>query len=232
MFSFLFGRDGFGGLLPAVHGGSHGEADGGLVGMLDRFLETLSGGGGPDPTTSWRMFGGIEALGSNIHPLIVHFPIAFLSAFLLLEVLGLGLRNPAVRQVASGMLYLGAFSAIAAAGAGLLAEATVPHGAEVHEIMEWHERAWLTVAGLSVIMAVWRAVSRARFSAMAQALHLFVAALISVCLVFGADLGGLMVYQHGVGVKSLQETAAIHHHHHHPEDEGAQAEEDGTTGQH
>jgi uncharacterized membrane protein len=225
MFSQFFIQDGsaVGSVLPAVHGGSHGEAGGGLVGLLDRLLETLAGGGGPEAGSSWNLFGGIGALGSNVHPLIVHFPIAFLTAFLLLEVSGLALRKPAVRQVASGMLYLGALSAVAAAGAGLVAEASVPHGAAVHEIMEWHERAGLTVATLSVILALWRYLAHARFSSMAQALHLFVAGLIAVCLVFGADLGGLMVYQYGVGVKGLQEAEAVHHHHHHeePDDQSA-----------
>jgi uncharacterized membrane protein len=229
MFSHFLSQSGFGigSVLPAVHGGSHGEADGGLVGLLDRLLETLSGGGGPEAGSSWNLFGGIEALGSNVHPLIVHFPIAFLIAFLLLEVIGLAFRNAAVRQVASGMLYLGALSAVAAAVAGLIAEESVPHGAAVHEIMEWHERAGLTVASLSVILALWRAFSRARFSSMAQALHLFVAGLIVVCLVFGADLGGLMVYQYGVGVKGLQQAEAIHHHHHHGDEPDQRASDGG-----
>jgi uncharacterized membrane protein len=213
---------GNGSMLPALHGGGHGGEGGGLVGLVNSLLDTLSRG--LEPGSSWNPIAGIDALGSNVHPLIVHFPIAFLIGFLLLEVIGLAFRNIAIRQIASGMLYLGAVGAVAAATAGLIAEETVPHGAAVHEIMEWHERLGLTVASLAVVMAVWRAASGVRFSAMALALHLFLAGIIAVCLFFAADLGGLMVYQYGVGVKNLQQ--ADDHHHHVANDSGQRAAED------
>lgn len=196
-------------LLPAIHGG-HDDTGGGLVGLVDSLLDAathaLESGSG------WNPIAGIVALGSNVHPMIVHFPIAFLAAFLALELAGTVWRRPALRQSASGMLYLGALGAVVAAGAGLIAEDSVPHGASVHEIMEWHERLGLTVAGLSVVLAVWRAVAGAAFTGMAQAFHLLLAGIVGVCLFFGADLGGLMVYQYGVGVRNLQQADGHHHH--------------------
>lgn len=202
---------GNGSMLPAVHGGGHDGAGGGLVGLVDSLLDTLIQA--LNSGSSWNPLAGIAVLGSNLHPLIVHFPIAFLTAFLLLEIIGVIWKSAVVRQVASGMLYLGALSAVAAAAAGLVAEETVPHGAAVHDIMEWHERLGLTVATLSVVLAVWRAMAGARFSRMAQGLHLFLAGIVATCLFFGADLGGLMVYQYGVGVQSLQQTDDHHHQH-------------------
>jgi uncharacterized membrane protein len=209
--STIPGGAGNGPMLPMMHGGGDGSAGGGLVGAVDSLLETLTQA--LNSGSSWNPLAGIAVLGDNVHPMIVHFPIAFLTAFLLLEIIGVTRKSVAVRQVASGMLYLGALGAVAAAVAGLIAEETVPHGAAVHEIMEWHERLGLTVATLSVALAVWRAVSGARFSRMAQALHLFLAGIVAACLFFGADLGGLMVYQYGVGVQSLQQ-ADDHHHQH------------------
>ena len=196
-------------LFPSVHGNA---SDGGVAGFLNSFLEMLSGGFGSG--SSWNPIAGIEALGSNVHPLFVHFPIAFLSAFLITEIAGLVFRTDWIRQVSSIMLYFGAIGAVLAAAAGVVAGNSVPHGAAVHEIMEWHERAGLTVAGLSVTLALWRAVAGARFSAMAQALHLLLGSITVACLFIGADLGGLMVYQYGVGVKSLQQADEHHHHHH------------------
>ncbi|CAL1239395.1 DUF2231 domain-containing protein [Candidatus Methylocalor cossyra] len=196
--------------LPELHGGGDHGSGSGLVGLLDALLDTLNQT--LESSGSWKPLAGIAALGSNVHPMIVHFPIAFLSAFLLLEVLGLLARSGALRQAASGMLYLGALGAVAAVAAGLIAADTVPHGETVHRLMEWHERLGLTVAFLSVVLALWRALSRARLSIMAEALHLFLAGIIVTCLLFGADLGGLMVYQYGVGVQSLQ-TDDDHHRH-------------------
>lgn len=199
--------------LPAIHGGGH-DGVGGIVGLLDHVLTDVSRA--LESGADWNPIAGIVALGSNVHPMIVHFPIAFLGAFLVLEIVGLIWRRPGLRSLASGMLYLGALSAVAAAGAGLIAEDSVPHGAAVHDIMEWHERLGLTVAVLSVGLAIWRVVlGGVILGGMAQALHLFLAAIIGVCLFFGADLGGLMVYQYGVGVKNLQQ--ADEHHHHHEE---------------
>jgi uncharacterized membrane protein len=204
-----------------AHGDGDSHTGGGFVGFIDSLLELVNQGLGPG--SSWNPVAGIEGLGSNIHPFIVHFPIAFLTGFLLLEVIGLSVRSVTIRQIASGMLYFGAAGALVAATAGLIAADSVPHSAEVHHILEWHERLGLTVATLSGALAVWRAVVGTRFSAMAQALHLIVAGIVGVCLFFAADLGGLMVYQYGVGVKSLQQAddhhSANHNHvHHHSED--------------
>lgn len=202
---------GNGSLLPLVHGGADGGT--GWVGVLDSLLESISRG--IEPGSSWNPIAGITALGVNVHPLLVHFPIAFLLGFLLFEIIGLVRHQPSLRQAASVMLYLGAGGAVLAAAAGLIAEATVPHGGAVHEILEWHERLGLTVAFLSVVMAIWRAMVGGQFAtSMAQALHLFVAGIIGVCLFFGADLGGLMVYQYGVGVKSLQSAEDAQQHEH------------------
>lgn len=201
-------------MRPSVHGAADGNGGGFLMvveSALDAVSRALESGMSGNP------FAGIEALGTNLHPLIVHFPIAFLTGFFVLELLGVVVRQPGLRKAASWMLYLGSLGAIAAAVAGLVAADSVPHGNTVHDIMEWHERLGLTIAGLSSTLALWRLLSRERFSAMAQALHLFLGGIVVAAVVFAADMGGLMVYQHGVGVKNLQ-LADDHHHHHDAED--------------
>lgn len=198
--------------LPYVHGGGDGGA--GLVGVVDsllqavtNFLESGSGSGG-------GLFGGIAALGFNVHPMVVHYPIAFLSAFFVLEVAGFASRRPALRNLATGLLYLGALGALAAVAAGLVAADRVPHSEEVHGIMEWHERLGITVAVLATGLAVWRALAKVDFSGMAEALYLSLAGMVITCMVFGADLGGRMVYQYGVAVESLQQPDASRLHQH------------------
>lgn len=198
--------------LPYVHGGGDGGA--GLVGVVDsllqavtNFLESGSGSGG-------GLFGGIAALGFNVHPMVVHYPIAFLSAFFVLEIAGLATRRPVLRGLAAGLLYLGALGALAAVAAGLVAAGSVPHGEEVHGIMEWHERLGITVAVLATGLAVWRALAKTDFSGMAEALYLSLAGMVITCMVFGADLGGRMVYQYGVAVKSLQQPDESERHQH------------------
>jgi len=205
-----FGVFGWHDLLPAVHGGHGG---GGVVAVIDHLLEALT----RNEPNSWSLLGGIETLGVNVHPLLVHFPIAFLFGFVLTDIYGILFKKKDARRLASGLLYLGAVGAVMTAAAGLFAAATVPHGARVHEIMEWHEKAGLTVAGLSVAMALWRRFGGIPVAAMSQTLSVFLTIILAVVLFLGADMGGMMVYKHGVAVQDLQTT--IEHQHH---DHGAQ----------
>jgi uncharacterized membrane protein len=109
----------------------------------------------------------------------------------------------------------------------LYAAATVPHGQAVHEIMEWHQRLGLIVATLAAILSIWRLAAKQRIAGMAGALHLFLAAIMTASLVVGADLGGLMVYEHGVAVRQLQDPNARHDHGHGHEHASAGAGESG-----
>jgi uncharacterized membrane protein len=217
-FSFIPGLSGIGGVMPSIHGAAD-AAGGGLVGFLDTVLEQLSkisdAGGG------FQWFPGIQTLGFNVHPALVHFPIAFLSVFFLLEIIGMVLPRDRLRQTAGAMLYCGTLGACLAAAAGLYAASTVPHGQDVHALMEWHERLGLTVAGLGLCLSVWRLWSKKVPVGMEKALFLLLSSLMTVSMVFGADLGGLMVYGHGVAVHSLQQEEA-HHHHMHGSDEDTQ----------
>ena len=181
------------------------------LGLLDTVLSALSkvteSGGG------FQWFPGIATLGYNVHPALVHFPIAFLSVFFLLEVVGCGLSRDRLRQTAGAMLYCGALGALLAAAAGLYAANTVPHGEDAHEIMEWHQRLGLTVASLAIVLSLWRLLVKQVPSGMEKALFLLLSTIMTVSMVFGADLGALMVYGHGVAVHKLQQVDTHHHHH-------------------
>ncbi|MDD2769039.1 MAG: DUF2231 domain-containing protein [Methylococcus sp.] len=197
-------------LVPSVHGsGDTGGA--GWVGLLDTMLDSatqLFGSG-----VSFDLLPGISALAPNIHPLLVHFPIAFLNAFVAFDLVATVCRRHELVRVASWMLYLGALGAVAAAAAGLFAAGFVPHGEDVHEILAWHERLGLTVASLAVALSFWRLAARDRFTGMASAFRFVLAWIMAIAMFFGADLGGFMVYQYGVGVKNIQSPEAEHHHH-------------------
>lgn len=208
--SFIPDFSGIGGLLPSIHGGSD-AAGGGLVGLLDKLLDTMTRA--TEPGSGFEILPGIQTLGSNIHPSLVHYPIALLSLFFLLDLLGSFIYKDKLRAAASAMLYCGSVGAIAAVAAGLYAASIVHHGQVVHDIMEWHERLGITVACLAVALSIWRLIAKQAIDGMAKALHLFLAAIMTTCLVFGADLGGLMVYGHGVAVHKLQTSDDAHHHH-------------------
>lgn len=148
---------------------------------------------------------------TNIHPLVVHFPIALLNSFVVMEILGVILNRDDLTGAATWMLYLGTLGAAAAVSAGLWAASTVPHTDEVHDIIERHEHFGLTVLSMAVVLSAWRIFFRARFSPKARAAHIFLAIVTVVTMAFGADLGGLMVYKYGVAVKAVPVPAGHDH---------------------
>lgn len=148
---------------------------------------------------------------ANIHPMLVHFPIAFLNGFLLMEVLGFISKKDEFRTAARWMLYLGTLGALVAVAAGLRAEATLPHNEAIHEILLRHRGFGITVLVLSVVLSVWRLFRESRFKAPERVGHMILAAAVLGVMAFGADMGGLMVYKHGAGVKAVPVTERHDH---------------------
>ncbi|MDD5115122.1 MAG: DUF2231 domain-containing protein [Methylobacter sp.] len=187
-----------------IHGGAdHGGVADMVAGLLT-FIEGLVGKGGAEIFAA--LLPGIASM-DNIHPLLVHFPIAFFSAFFLFDVVGKLANNSNLRGVASWLLYLGTVSALFTVGAGVLAASSVPHGGNVHEIMERHEHIGLFVLGLATLLSVWRIGTSA-----GGVVFLILSALLVVLLVLGADLGGLMVYKYGVAVEAVPAPTDDHVH--------------------
>jgi uncharacterized membrane protein len=182
-----------------IHGGGIG---GGVAANLESLLVFIEGLSGKTPPEMFSaILPGIAGL-ENIHPLFVHFPIAFFTAFFLFDLFGTVAKKEKLRYVASCLLYLGTIAAAFTVVAGLFAADSVEHGEDVHDIMERHEHIGIAVLSLSLFLSAWRLKQWGLHSKSGNTLFLFLAAFLCVLLSLGADLGGLMVYQHGVSVKS------------------------------
>jgi uncharacterized membrane protein len=105
------------------------------------------------------------------------------------------------------MLYLGTIMACAAVIAGLAAESTVDHGANVHEILERHESIGISILGLSILLSIWRLISGGVVKGILNIPYSLMSFLLAILVVFGADLGGLMVYKYGVAVDAVKVTS-------------------------
>ena len=203
----------------SVHGGGEGD---GLVGLLDGFLHGLESLFSSPIHESFTAFlPGIAAI-ANIHPLLVHFPIALLSLFFLLDFSASIFHKPDWRVIAGCLLYLGTLFAGLTLLAGFQAAATVPHGEDVHEIMETHEHLGVSIFTLASLLSVWRGLGKSSLQGLVNGIYLLMAAGLCLLLVFAADLGGLMVYHYGVAVQAVEalepeEQAHAHHHHEHEE---------------
>ena len=202
-------------VILEVHGAS-GHDSGGIATSVEQLLVFLASLTEKTPAEIFAVFmPGIAAM-ENIHPLFVHFPIALLTCFVLIDLSGSFFNKPAWRMVAGWFLYVGVIMAAATVAAGLAAEEAVAHGGNVHDIMERHETLALTVFGLSVLLAGWRLVARGQLHGGANIVYLSLAVLMNIVLIFTADMGGLMVYKYGVSVeaaRSLNQSLLQEHNH-------------------
>jgi len=199
-----------------IHGGA--GHDGGIadsIASLLAFFEELSAHDSADIFST--LMPGIANM-DNIHPMLVHFPIAFLSAFFVLDMLGTLAKKPNWRNVASWLLYFGTVAAVFTVTAGFIAAGSVAHGVEVHAIIERHEHFGVTVLSLAILLSAWRLKSGGVIQGGANSFFLILAALLCVFMMLGADLGGLMVYHYGVSVDAAMAPVdgnmdQQHHHH-------------------
>jgi uncharacterized membrane protein len=152
------------------------------------------------------LFPGLHAM-HNLHPLFVHFPIAlFVAAFVIQVIVVLGKRD-AMQSLASALLYLGTLGVLPTALTGWLAEEKVETLAGFTPAMgaalEFHSTVMYVVTGSAVLltaMAFWK---RARMTRGMAAVLLAGLLVLVTLLGVGADRGGQLVYQYGVGGQKL-----------------------------
>jgi len=145
-----------------------------------------------------RILPGASQL-QNYHPLLVHFPIAFIYGASLLYFIAWISASERLQWTALWMLSLGALGAAAALISGLYAAPGLMVSESVrNELLSHHKHLMVASSILTGVLTVWAIASRpmpARFR------YVFLAALIAVMALIaaGADLGGQMVYTYNAG---------------------------------
>ena len=196
-------------ILPQIHGGGDHQGVGAVKGLeaLLTFIESLTT---KSPAEIFAAFmPGISVM-DNIHPLLVHFPIALFTLFFFADTLGGLLSIPAWRKFATPVLYIGTFFSIITVAAGFQAAYSAPHNDITHAIMLRHQAFGISVTVLALILSLRRYFAGEDFLITKTYGHFALSALLVLFLTLGADLGGLMVYQHGVAVAPvMQDQASI-----------------------
>lgn len=136
----------------------------------------------------------------NIHPMLVHFPVAFLPGAFLLFGLGIAFKNRELNAAGRACLYLAAAGALAALITGLFAKESFPHNDTIHRMMQTHEiLAWLALA-LSWVLSGW-SFFQSEYRPKAAWAFLALLGLANLAVMQGADIGARMVYLEGAAVK-------------------------------
>jgi len=145
-----------------------------------------------------RLLPGASHL-QNIHPVVVHFPIAFLCGAALLYFLAAAAGIESLKWAALWSLILGTVGAAVAVASGLEAGEGVMVAESVRTaLLDHHRNLMISTGVIAAALTVWALVARpmpVRFR------WAFLAALAIMCAVLarGADYGGRMVFDYNAG---------------------------------
>jgi len=136
----------------------------------------------------------------ELHPTLVHFPIAFFLGAIVLDLYAWYCANPERARVATGLLWAGVATAALTALAGVLAMFTGPasHTEESGNLVWWHIGAAVTQFVLFTLVAFVR--GRARAAAPPPWTRV-VGLVAAAVLVFAGYLGGYIVYHGAAGIE-------------------------------
>lgn len=177
----------------------------------------------------WAILGfqGLKEM-LNVHPMIVHIPVALFPASLLFYLLGFVFKRRSLLVAGRACLYLAVLGAAAAVWSGKAAEETLQHNDRIHRLLEAHEDIGAWIGRLAWVLGAWsffHVDQRPRFAPAFLALLAFT----TLAVAQNSDLGGRMVYVEGAGVKAAlpqmtglsAKTPQTPHHHEHAEEEHA-----------
>jgi uncharacterized membrane protein len=152
------------------------------------------------PAAFWHLvqFRGAEGL-QNIHPLVVHYAIAFLTGSLPIYFLAWIFASESLEIVGLWLLGLGTLGAVAAVCTGLWGSEGVMVAPSVRDhILIYHERSMLAVLALSVVLVGWALVARP-MPRKGRTGFMIGLVLMTAVLARGADYGGWMVFGYNAG---------------------------------
>ena len=133
----------------------------------------------------------------EVHPSLVHFPLALLPLSVGADLLGRLTGSEALLDIGRRTMPLAAGSAVVAGAAGLMAQTEVEADGEALEMLKTHRTLNLGLVTVASAMAAYRS-GRERPSVGYLAMGL--AGLATMA--YSAYLGGAMVYHEGVGVEA------------------------------
>ena len=147
----------------------------------------------------------------ELHPSLIHFPIAFLLGGVAVEFWAVFKKHPGATRTAAGLLLAGMILGWLAALAGVVAFFTAPHSGRAHELMYYHGAA----AATSMVLFTWLAVVRWRGrDGFARPSLRLLAGLASLVLLGTGYLGGYLVYHAAAGIERAENHGDGHGHGH------------------
>ena len=135
----------------------------------------------------------------NLHPMVVHFPIAFWVAATGAWSLALARKRDDAWRFGRWLHLLGLLGAAVAVGFGFWATEEMGHDTPGHDLVHVHRDLMLVAAGMALVvtaLAWWRGDASRRWR-----VGLMVGSLVLLgVMTIGADRGAELVFRYGIGV--------------------------------
>ncbi len=136
----------------------------------------------------------------NIHPFLVHFPVALLTTALAFDLLGILLAQEELSKVGWWAQLVGTVGIAAAVLSGLVAKTQAVISPSAAGTFDTHQQiAFLSTAAFTALL-LWRIAMRTHIDPLRRTLYLVLFAASLACLWTGAWFGGELVYRFGVGL--------------------------------
>lgn len=133
----------------------------------------------------------------EVHPALVHFPLALLPLSIGADLLGRITGNEALSDIGRRTMPIAAASGLVAGVAGLMAQSEVNVEGKALETLQTHRTLNIGLVGVAAAMAAYRA------RAKKPGLGYLLAGLAGLAVLdYSAYLGGSLVYHEGVGVEA------------------------------
>jgi uncharacterized membrane protein len=145
-----------------------------------------------------RLFPGASHL-QNFHPIVVHFPVAFLCGAALLYFLAAAIGSEPLKWAAFWSLILGAVGAALSITTGLEAGEGVMVAESVRTaLLDHHKHLMITTGVMAAVLTIWALAARPMPSRFRWA---FLVGLLVMCgvLARGADYGSRLVFDYNAG---------------------------------
>ncbi|MCP3978352.1 MAG: DUF2231 domain-containing protein [bacterium] len=134
------------------------------------------------------------------HPALVHFSVAFLVAGGLVEAWGLLADRERAARFGAALVVAGTVSLVPTLATGYLAAANVDAPSAVEPLLDAHERNGLILVAAFLGLQFWKGWNQGRIPAGQRRVYALMLLAGVALAVYGALLGGELVYLHGVGV--------------------------------
>lgn len=154
---------------------------------------------------------------AQLHPPIVHFAVALIIIGVIFDILGFIFRNDSLKHAGFWTIIMGAVAVWGAAISGHQAEELVEEavkGTGAYQLLEQHEEFGEILPWIVSVLGLFRLFLHFKKHNLLFGLYLIAGLVVAGMIGFQGRIGGKLVYEYGVGVKTFQQQIEKGHYYH------------------